>query len=130
MCHSHPGEVIASIWESFPAWFPAVMLGAWVLMPDHLHGIASIASTLSGEVHPEAPTLSGVVHWFKTQSTGAYGEGVRAHHWPRCERQLWQPGFTDRILRNDRELDQKRAYIEANPSRWQPDGQPWGEGLG
>lgn len=31
---------------------------------------------------------------------------------------LWQSSFHDRILRNDRELDRARTYINENPQRW------------
>ena len=31
---------------------------------------------------------------------------------------VWQRGYHDHIIRNERELDAIRAYILANPSRW------------
>jgi hypothetical protein len=38
---------------------------------------------------------------------------------PPYNRVLWQRGFNERIIRNSRELDIVRAYIEANPGRAQ-----------
>lgn len=32
-----------------------------------------------------------------------------------------QRGFHDRIIRNERELETKRRYIESNPSKWSED---------
>ena len=34
---------------------------------------------------------------------------------------VWQRGYHDRIIRNDRELDAIRAYIIDNPRRWAED---------
>jgi hypothetical protein len=34
---------------------------------------------------------------------------------------LWQRGYYDRIVRNERELDAIRQYIRDNPRRWQED---------
>lgn len=31
----------------------------------------------------------------------------------------WQPGFYDRIIRNEKELYQIRKYIEQNPLKWE-----------
>jgi REP element-mobilizing transposase RayT len=75
-------------------------------------------------MHPEAPGLSTIVHWFKTRTVAVYGERVKEHGWPRYPGHLWQSGFTDRVLRSEKEVIQKRAYIEANPSRWK-----WDEGF-
>jgi len=34
---------------------------------------------------------------------------------------VWQRGYYDRIIRNEREYDAIRAYIIANPDRWGED---------
>jgi putative transposase len=34
---------------------------------------------------------------------------------------LWQRGFYDRIIRNDKELDRIRKYIVDNPLKWELD---------
>jgi putative transposase len=118
---SAAGISIADIWQAIPSRYPAIALDAWVLMPNHLHGILLIEATDSGERQTDAPSISALVQWFKTQSTLAYGQGVRKHGWQPYPGKLWQPRFHDRVLRNDYELEQKRAYIEANPYRWPQD---------
>lgn len=115
------GKAVAVLWESIPRHFPVTSLDAWVLMPNHLHGIISITSMPNGEPDPTAPTVSAILQWFKTRSTLVYGNGVREFGWRPYPGHLWQPGFHDRELRNERELVQKRAYIEANPSQWHED---------
>jgi REP element-mobilizing transposase RayT len=34
---------------------------------------------------------------------------------------VWQRGYYERIIRNERELDAIRAYIEGNPAQWEAD---------
>ena len=36
------GQIVAAIWQSIPRHFPNVTLEAWVIMPNHLHGIIVI----------------------------------------------------------------------------------------
>jgi len=62
--------------------------------------------------------LSDVVERFKSLTTKRYGEGVRAEGWTPYDGHLWQRGYYDRVVRNERELDRFRRYIDANPARW------------
>jgi putative transposase len=118
---SEAGMTMTVLWEAIPSRYPAVTLDAWVVMPNHLHGILAMDATDQGERRDDAPSISAVVQWFKTQSTLAYGKGVREHGWKPYPGKLWQPRFHDRVLRNEYELEQKREYIEANPYRWPRD---------
>ena len=36
------GRVVATYWQRMPRHFPRVQLGAWVVMPNHIHGIIII----------------------------------------------------------------------------------------
>jgi REP element-mobilizing transposase RayT len=125
---SDAGKIMSDLWESIPVRYPTISLDAWVVMPNHLHGILTVEVVEQGERLGDAPSISTVIQWFKTQSTLAYGKGVRESDWPPYPGKLWQPRFHDRVLRDDRELEQKRAYIEANPYRWphDPDNQGGG----
>ena len=45
------------------------------------------------------------------------------NHLPRTPgAKVWQRGYYDRIVRNERELDAIRRYIRDNPDRWDEDG--------
>ena len=35
---------------------------------------------------------------------------------------VWQRGYYDRIIRDDRELEAMRTYIRDNPTRWAENG--------
>jgi len=121
MVLSLAGEVITSWWETIPLRFPSIALDAKVVMPNHLHGIISIQPDATFSAPPDTPSLSRIMQWFKSASTVDYTRGVKRHGWPAFPGRLWQPGFHDHIVRNDRDLERIRSYIEGNPANWLED---------
>ncbi|WP_197076630.1 transposase [Hymenobacter terrenus] len=103
-------------------------LDAFVLMPDHVHGILlfdknePVGPPLSYENQfgPQRQNLASVLRGFKSGVTTF----ARVH----ALEFNWQPRFHDRIVRSDDELRRIRDYILTNPSRWEKE---WdnGEGL-
>jgi REP element-mobilizing transposase RayT len=83
-------------------------------MPNHHHGILFI------EPQPD-DALGEVMQWFKTVTTVRYSHGVRNHGWPPYDRRLWHRNYYDHIVRNDRDLERIRLYIEHNPANWSTD---------
>ena len=75
-------------------------LMAWVLMPDHWHGLIRIG---------EDDNLSAVVQWLKANSA----RRVREEH-PDIG-QVWASGFHDRALRADERLENVARYVVRNP---------------
>ena len=113
---NHAGSMVAQLWEENILRYPGASLDAYVVMPDHMHGIIVLGSDPTIET---TTSLSRIVQSFKSLTTVEYTRGVKAKRYPPFDRILWQRGFNERILRNDRELDLVRAYIEANPARAQ-----------
>jgi REP element-mobilizing transposase RayT len=118
------GRMVGDVWSNLPQRFPFVALDAFVIMPDHLHGIIIIQeqSDLSMQKPAMAQrvcrtSLTEAVGAFKSISTREYMRGVRDHGWPQFERRLWQRSFHDRILRSQQGLDAVRQYIRSNPHR-------------
>jgi len=92
----------------------------------------------SGQPHGIAPTLGGIVNWFKTMTTNQYIRGVKQNRWPAFAGRLWQRNYYEHIIRNEEELNHIRQYIADNPLNWRTDeenpdvtsgksGQPQGE---
>jgi REP element-mobilizing transposase RayT len=75
---------------------------AWVLMPDHWHGLLELSG---GE------SLSAAIGRAKAVSAGA----VNRHGGARGA--LWQYGFHDRALRRDDDVVAVARYLIANPIR-------------
>jgi putative transposase len=48
--YSEIGEAACKCWTEIPDHFPFVKLGAWVVMPDHVHGIIHITQTSGKEL--------------------------------------------------------------------------------
>jgi len=111
------GEMILETWQSVASKFPVLTLDAHVLMPNHFHGIV-----MSGNQDIEAnPSLGDVVQWFKTMTTNRYIQGVKERGWPPFDRRLWHRNYHDHVIRNDKDMDRIRTYIENNPAVWMQD---------
>ena len=137
------GQMIVKWWNELPNKFPKMMLGEYVVMPNHIHGIiiieenvgedlracpddSKIKSAQTGEhagsplQKPNAP-LSQIIQWFKTMTTNEYIRGVERSDWAPFAGKLWQRNYYERIIRNEKELKQKSDYIAGNPWRWDED---------
>lgn len=113
MALNEAGRIAARCWQEIPQHFPNVSLGAWVVMPDHVHGILVIredghGGTLPGEDRPHgtARTIGSMVRGFKIGVTKALGESP------------WHRNYHEMILRDARALETVRAYIRNNPAQW------------
>lgn len=116
--HPNPaGRMVMDTWHQIPRIFPQVVLDAWVLMPNHFHGILM----LDPEPVGRKSTLGEVMKWFKSVTTKRYGNGVRNDGWPPFDGHLWQRNYYDHVVRNDADLDRVRTYIEHNPAAWNSD---------
>jgi REP element-mobilizing transposase RayT len=109
------GEMGKRHWLEPPVHFAAVELDAFVIMPNHMHGIVFILET---EGSPRV-SLSTAIGSFKSRLTVEYSAGVRAGVFSLYDRTLWQRSFADRIVQSDHRLETLRQYVEGNPGRWQ-----------
>ncbi len=122
------GERVLSGWASIPHFAPFVTLDAFVLMPDHVHGLLLFdKDETSGPPPPflnrfgaQSQNLASVLRGFKS--------GVTTFARTQALAFCWQPRFHDRIVRSDEELKRIRHYIITNPTRWQTEHEN-GEGL-
>ena len=111
------GQAAARAWSDLENRFPGVEPDAFVIMPDHVHGIVL---TGTDPAHEDVRMTVGiVVRSFKNSVLRAWRDGVEHHGWPRYSGHLWQKDVHDRIIRRGEPLDSVRAYIEGNPGRWQ-----------
>ena len=118
-------EMIERWWVKLPSKFPNVDIDAFVVMPNHIHGIFVILGddTFRKLNTPEQhkTTMSTVVQWYKTMTTNEYIRGVKQLGWQRFNQVFWQRSFWDHIVRSDTDLARLREYIENNPSHWNKD---------
>ena len=110
------GEIAHECWAEIPDHFPHVRLDAFVVMPDHLHGILILAdralrTRAIGKISPGS--LGAVVRSFKSAVTARINSlgDVRREG-------IWQRNYFDQIIRGRADLDRVRWYVADNPSRW------------
>ena len=114
------GKYILECLNNLPMKLPYVFLDEYVIMPNHIHVIFVIdnpeeeISIKEKRFQPEKRSLSIVVRNFKSSVTL-----LARQHSP--ETKIWQARFYDRIIRNEKELQAIRTYIQNNPLHWEQD---------
>jgi putative transposase len=142
------GRMVERWWDELGRAFPNVRTDAFVVMPNHVHGVVvlvgadqrvcpdggvggggegqgeHIGSPLQGSPprKPRGPaSLPRVLQWYKTITTNEYIHGVRERDWPAFRDRVWQRNYYEQIIHDDESLARVRAYVRANPHRWPAD---------
>lgn len=96
-------QIIDAQWRWIFDRYDHIKMDAYVIMPDHFHGLIRI--------FPENKmNLSHIIGTFKTTSSKMIHQAGYMDY-------KWKRSFHDRILRND-ELRIIRDYIKENPKNW------------
>ncbi|HZU11349.1 MAG TPA: transposase [Chloroflexota bacterium] len=119
---SPAGAMVADVWGGLGDHYPGVSVDAYIVMPNHLHGILVLFDPVaSRQPNQHGLSLSTVIQRFKTYTAHLYGPGVRTVGWPPYPGRLWQHRFHEHVIRNERDLEAIRTYIANNPLQWQLD---------
>ena len=121
---SDAGRLVQLTWEQLPHHYPRIDLDAFVIMPNHVHGIVMLNDWIDVDVaegslkfpRPFGRNRYGlpeIIRAFKTFSSRRINEFREMTGLP-----AWQRSFYEHVIRNDRALDAIRDYIEANPLSW------------
>jgi putative transposase len=127
------GLLVGQCLLNIPMHFPNAALDEFVFMPNHIHAIIFLADNAPqyalgnsvfhhvGAQHA-AParvprvvsrSLSAIVRSFKSAVT------KQAHEKdPFTGGALWQRNYYEHVIRNERDLLEKRQYIANNPLKW------------
>ncbi len=106
---SPTGIIVRDTWEWLASHYDYLELDAFVIMPDHLHGILVLAPMTD----IKRKSLGGLVGAFKTVSTKHIN---MMRNTPGTN--VWQRNYYEHIIRNENDLHKIRAYIATNPIRW------------
>ncbi|MCC8146630.1 MAG: hypothetical protein LIO93_09385 [Bacteroidales bacterium] len=115
MILSDIGKIAYDCWVEIPEHFPFVKPDAFVVMPNHVHGIVIIDKEdptpfVENEFRPQSQNLSSIIRGYKT------GVSVKAR---RINPDFkWQTRYHDHIIRNDNSYAKIVNYIENNPILW------------
>lgn len=120
------GSIVQDSWLDLPNHYFHTELDAFVIMPNHVHGIIVLnaARDLKGGVGLRpTPTLastskhhhslSEIVRAFKSFSTHRINELRDSPGGA-----VWQRNYYERIIRSEKMLNDARLYIETNPAQW------------
>lgn len=127
------GAIVQEIWNTLPNRFPGIDIDAFIVMPNHVHGIlirseeielpSEVSTSLQARgqtrgtlrdyrVDPHRrQTLSEIVRTFKGASTYTIRKSGMSEF-------AWQRDFHEHIIRNQQQLDYIRSYIVNNPQTW------------
>ena len=123
---SELGLRIEREWWGIPDYYPQVEILALKMMPDHLHGILFVKEKMEKD-------LSRIVRGFKTGCNRAYRElfpfvqyvatqsqqtgQQQTRHNDRYHGLLFAPGFNDKLLLRQGQLQRWLDYLHDNPRR-------------
>ena len=138
---NNSGQIAKAAWDDMPARFPSVRLDAFIVMPNHVHGIIMVgAQFIAPQKTP--PTIVGAQFIAPSDGFGTatidqgainraptLGEMVRAYKAAstRLIRQAgtpdfaWQRNYYEHVVRDEESLDRIRQYILDNRARWEFD---------
>ena len=137
------GEVVDWCWKRIPDHFENVETDAFVVMPNHAHGVLWIlecrgdAFPTADPVYPSVPSdepdqleqaYAGNASPLRPGSIGAIVGNFKSITTRRINKmrrtpgaKVWQRNYYERIIRNERELNAIRQYILDNPKNWLED---------
>ena len=98
-------------------------------MPNHVHGIIVITDDRKGTIEVGARHVSPLhkpPRGVPPQSLGAIVGSFKSAVTKRIGRELnatgiWQRNYYEHIIRDEKDLQNKTDYINANPSSWDED---------
>jgi putative transposase len=128
------GVIGGECWNELPRHYPTVLLDAFVVMPNHIHGIVVIMNDAARHAQPSSLEGVSAVAGLRPATTAKrypLSEIVRAlksfsarrinelRKTPGCH--VWQRNYFEHIIRNEEALRRIREYIHTNPIRWSDD---------
>jgi REP element-mobilizing transposase RayT len=134
------GELAHQFWAEIPQHFPFVKLDAFIIMPNHVHGIIIIdnddcdsddcdalqtlqcnASSANHppknaqmqKISPKSGSISTIIRSYKSVTT-KHARKINIDF-------EWQTRFYDHIIKNDQSFHNIHRYICNNPQKWAED---------
>jgi REP element-mobilizing transposase RayT len=120
------GMAVDAVWQALPMHYPSIVLGEYVVMPNHFHGIVETvgaqliaphnAATDEGAIN-RAPTVGHIIRGFKARCTHEIRQINSTSDQP-----IWQRNYYEHIIRTEQAYQNISEYIRSNPQRWHEDG--------
>ncbi len=125
------GHIVRNEWYRTERIRPDVTMGAFVVMPNHIHGVIVLnrnphfvethcSASLPGATdpnignhfRPQIDNLPSIIRGYKSSTTTIINRRFGPNSF------AWQPRYHDRIIRDADELERIRWYIRNNHRVW------------
>lgn len=107
------GQIVVDTWNDLPEHNPGIALGPFIVMPDHIHGILLLDDRAG--LGPAPTPLPEIMRQLKSFSARKINLLRGTPGTP-----LWQRGYYEHVIRNQRDFDVAAEYILTNPvRRWE-----------
>ncbi|MGB3401681.1 MAG: transposase [Microcoleaceae cyanobacterium] len=130
------GNIVAQEWLKSAKMRPNIKLDEWIIMPNHFHGIVWIIQSdfeiksegvYKGVCNTPQPSrrekfrrmgnsLASFLGGFKSAVTRRINLWCNSNSIP-----IWQRNYYESIIRDEKALNNIRAYIQNNPRNWEED---------
>ena len=114
------GRIVERAWADLPEHYLNVQCDAFVVMPNHIHGIIVLGEPIvEAGFKPASRRRHGlpeIVRALKTFSARRINEMRHTLGAP-----VWQRNYYEHIIRSDGEMLRVREYIHNNPLAWEND---------
>jgi REP element-mobilizing transposase RayT len=132
------GQIALEQWRRLPERFESIEMNAFVVMPNHIHGIMVItdpdpvgagltpAPEIIAQPHSGQPqglplrvTLGNIVGGYKSLVANECLKIYKTKN--ETMGKLWQRNYYEHIIRDEKSYEAISAYIANNPSLWEQD---------
>ena len=136
MVLNEAGQAVRKCWAAIPDHYPHAKTDAFIMMPNHVHGIILIDGNVSdshrgGRVgvgannySPLQPTEPQFRSPSKTLGSIIRGFKIGVTKWFRSNTDIsivWQRNYYEHVIRDEISLHDIRNYIIHNPAKWHDD---------
>lgn len=119
------GCVVEENWHKSAEIRKEIILDAFIVMPNHIHGIIMVIGEPPVGAQGRAPLPKSTALSRPPRSLGSFIAGFKSAITTQINRirvtphaPVWQRGFHDKIIWNEQILNSFRIYIENNPANW------------
>jgi putative transposase len=133
MILSEFGKIALEQWNELPNRFTHIELDAFVVMPNHIHGIIvikdlknikSVGAPLAG-AHPQSnlqnPPIGDIVGAYKSLCVHHSLKWIKSNDPQFHLGTLWQRNYWEHIVRHEVAMIKIQHYIWNNPAKWEKD---------
>ncbi|HEY1231741.1 MAG TPA: transposase [Candidatus Binatia bacterium] len=118
------GEIVCDEWRESANIRCELELDAFIVMPNHVHGIVGLKDLNIVGATGRSPSASGL----DKHSLGALVAGFKSAVAMRVNRlrgtpkaPIWQRNYYEHVIRDEESLSCIREYIVSNPAQWDAD---------